>query len=136
MHQRGKMKKGSLLIFCISGIILQLFFISISASASVDIMQCMKMCIKTEGESKKSVCKTKCANLPVNSSNQNLDCMSIYKECISVCTSDTDCKKICKNALMNCVWRICAIKGNLTTNLYILMQFSLSIIDFCTPNFM
>ncbi len=74
------------------------------AAASDDaLMQCMVDCIMTEGEAEKATCKTRCANIPVNTQPEGLDCMATYKQCKKTCESDKDCKKVCKTALLNCV---------------------------------
>lgn len=71
----------------------------VAATSDDDLMQCMVDCIKNEGEAEKATCKTRCANVPVNTQPEGLDCMATFKQCKKTCASDKDCK----TALLNCV---------------------------------
>ena len=79
--------------------------IKASELAQTEIMHCMEKCIRTEGSSKKEICKSHCANLPSVFSKQTKkqDCMKVYKNCYKNCAKkDKSCKKNCKRALMQC----------------------------------
>ena len=100
------MKQCSNLIAIIVIFILPLFSYSAPVKAA-NIMQCMRDCIKQEGDtaSAKRICKLRCANitLPPAKTGSQPYCMSIFKKCTRACDKNNKiCWKHCKKALMEC----------------------------------
>ena len=75
--------------------------------ADNNVMQCMKNCIKHEGNTStaKTTCRLRCTNISIPNTfgGEKDDCMSVYKKCRKSCgKKDTSCKKICKKNLTSC----------------------------------
>ena len=68
---------------------------------STEVIQCMKRCVRYEGRSAVETCKWRCANVSLKT-RKTSDCMGIYKQCLKLCGSAQNCKKDCKEGLMNC----------------------------------
>ncbi|MBB53425.1 MAG: hypothetical protein CMF67_03535 [Magnetovibrio sp.] len=66
-----------------------------------EVMQCMERCLRSEGKSEKTNCKSRCADISSQRS-QGSDCMAVYKQCLKTCDADKTCRRACKKKLMNC----------------------------------
>ena len=66
-----------------------------------EVMQCMERCLRSEGKSEKTNCKSRCAEISTQRP-QGSDCMTVYKQCLKPCDGDKTCRRDCKNKLMNC----------------------------------
>ena len=66
-----------------------------------EVMQCMERCIRSEGKSEKTNCKSRCADISLQRP-QGSDCMTVYKRCLRPCDGDKTCSRDCKKKLMNC----------------------------------
>lgn len=66
-----------------------------------EVMQCMERCLRSEGKSEKTNCKSRCADVS-SQLPQGSDCMTVYKQCLKPCDADKTCRRACKKQLMNC----------------------------------
>ena len=65
------------------------------------VMQCMERCLRSEGKSERTNCKSRCADVS-SQLPQGSDCMTVYKQCLKPCDADKTCRRTCKKQLMNC----------------------------------
>ena len=66
-----------------------------------EVMQCMESCLRSEGKSERTNCKSRCADIS-SQRPQGPDCMRVYKQCLQSCDADKMCRRACKKQLMNC----------------------------------
>ena len=66
-----------------------------------EVMQCMERCLRSEGKSEKTNCKSRCADIS-SQRQKGSDCMAVYKQCLTPCDGGKTCRRACKNNLMNC----------------------------------
>ena len=66
-----------------------------------EVMQCMERCLRSEGKSERTNCKSRCADVS-SQLPQGSDCMTVYKQCLKPCDANKTCRRACKKQLMNC----------------------------------
>ena len=97
--------KSASLIICIFFTFGNSITLNAVEAAETVTLQCMEKCIRTEGLSKKEICKSRCASLPAifETNHKKRDCMKIYKNCYRTCgKQNTRCQQTCKQSLMQC----------------------------------
>lgn len=72
------------------------------AQSASDPNMCFKSCIETYGSDKKQACALQCGFGKNTSGAQGRDCGSVYKQCLTQCGTDGNCKNACRKQRTQC----------------------------------
>lgn len=90
----------------IAALVFVFFILPISqsrAQSTSDPNVCLKTCIETYGTEKKQACALQCGfGSGATGGGQARDCGTRYKQCMTQCRSDAQCKSTCRKQRTQC----------------------------------